>query len=207
MSYTTLQVTTFGVPLAKAHLKRLAKGVSAQKRLTPLFEDFLRNAVPAVYSLRFDGEQLQASPPRQSALHHSLPTRLRATPLLSEAGLIEKPSPPCAYDDVRVPGVLTLLTDPTCTELLEACVASLLAFDGHDVCAVPVNRPRVSSLAEHFFVNHFSLSRNEVAVNSRWPLLAVNAAVGAVEVKCEGRDAFPTALQQAFQAAFMATAG
>jgi hypothetical protein len=207
MSYTTLQVTHAGVPLAAAHLRRLAKGAVEQRRLAPLFDRFVRDAVPAVYSLRFNGQRIQASPPRQSALLYSLPTRRRVTPLPFDAGPVEKPAPPCAYDAVRSPGVLTLLTDPTDSELLEACVASLLAFDGRVVCAVPLQRPRVISLAEHFFVNHFSVSRQVIAVDSHWPLLAVNAAVGAVPVVSEGRDPFPPALQQEFQAAFLSTVG
>jgi hypothetical protein len=131
--------------------------------------------------------------------------RLVPSPFAQEAGPRAKPTPPSRYDEVRLAGVATLLTDAGGGEIYESCVASVLAFDGAGLVLTPEASPRVASVAETFIASRFPVRRAPIPVASRWALLLVNALTTAEPLRGE-RAAFPAQLRAELERAFEASA-
>ncbi|MDP1822269.1 MAG: hypothetical protein Q8L48_03475 [Archangium sp.] len=185
--YTVLRVTeASGVPLFEGHVGRLGESSRGALR------HFASQAMPGVYRVTWDGLQLTTSQRPGSRLTEGMPTRFVVSPFAGQKGRFAKPAPPTPYDPVRLAGIATLLTDTTGTEIYEACVASVIAWDGESLVLPPEEVPAVASLAEAEIAARFPHRRARVLVASDWPLLLINAVVGTCALHVEGRAAFPT---------------
>lgn len=183
MSYTTLRVSARGVVLFEEHAARLGAA------LLPSFERFAAAATEGVYSLRANGDQLDVERRAGSRLQEGFRLATAVSPMLTREGPFPKPSPPSAYDSVRTPKTVTLLTDAAGVEIFECDIASVMAWDGTSLVLVPTDRPRVQSVAEAFVARRFSHRRAPIRVDGHWGLLLINA-VAAVAPASGGRRPF-----------------
>jgi hypothetical protein len=196
--FTTLRVAEAGVVLFAAHRARL--GAEA----APAFEAFAAGAAPGVYGvLAGPGGRLEVTPRAGSRLFDGIPVRRVPSPLAPGLGARPKAPPPGPYDAVRTPGLATLLTDPADAELWESCTASVLAWDGAGLVAVPADRTRVDSTAEGEVLRQLAVRRAPVPVAAGWPLLLLNAVV----LSCApAGPAFPAEVRRAVDEVLLATA-
>ena len=194
--YTTLKVAEAGVLLFEAHRARLGPAVQAA------FDAFAAAATPGVYVLRAEGTGLAVTPRGPSRLFDGIPLRWLPSPLAPGLGPQPKAPSPGPYDAVRTPGVATLLTDPSGVELWESCTASVLAWDGARLVAVPPTVTRVDSTAEGEVRRRLPVRRAPVRVDAGWPLLLLNAVVGSCAPR--GPD-FPAQVRRAVEEALQAT--
>lgn len=186
IGYTVLRLeASRAVPLFEGHVRRLGETSRGALR------HFASQAQPGVHRVTWDGAQLSTSHRPGSRLVEGMPTRLVVSPFAGQRGRFTKPSPPSPYDAVRLAGVSSLLTDAAGEELYEACVASLVAWDGRSLVLPPEEVPAVASLAEAQVAAKLSPRRARVLVASDWPVLLINAVVGTCAVKMEGRAEFP----------------
>lgn len=193
-AYTVLRVRAPGVITLRAgHAERLVQGASpadAQARLAQL--DALAAAgVEGVFRVRADGPRLLVEQRPGAALRAGLSTRVLRSPLAAGAGVVTKAPSPSAWDAVRTPGVLTLLTDTDGRLLQEACIASLVAWDGRGLALVPSATPRSRSLAEEAIAQALPHVRAPIALSADWALAACNAVAGPFELALPGRRPFP----------------
>ncbi len=201
MSYTVLRVVDRGVVLFDAHRARLEAAGAGHA-----FDRWAASAAPGVYVLRAFGGELAVEPRDGSRFVEGMPVRTRVSPFAREPGPFPKPAPPSLYDGVRVAGVATLLTDAIGEAVLEACSASVLAWDGAELVGVPEASPRVAAAAERCVLDALAHRRARVLVRSDWPLLLVNAVAGAVGVRADGRGAFPKDVRARVEEALAGTA-
>lgn len=181
MSYTLLRVDAEGVALWEYHLRRLALAPAGPAHAALLA--FARAAAPGVFALSVDGGgALRVEPRTGSRLHEGMPMRFAPSPVAGGRGARPKPPPGGPYDDVRLPGVATLLTSPDGRELYEACAAALVAWDGAALVCVPPDRPRVWSTAEQAIREHLA-PRVAPLAPGELPLLLVNAVKGTCAVQ------------------------
>lgn len=184
--YTVLRVTqSSGLPLFEGHVRRLGEDSRVALR------HFASQAAAGVYRVSWDSANLVTTPRPVSRLVEGMPTRFVVSPFSGQRGRFAKPAPPTPYDAVRVSGLSSLLTDLAGTELYEACVASVVAWDGAMVVLPPDDVPAVASLAEAEVAARMPHRRARLWVESQWPLLLINAVVGTCEVRVEGRAKFP----------------
>jgi hypothetical protein len=184
--YTVLRVTEASeVPLFEGHVRRLGEESRGALR------HFVSQAAAGVYRVTWDGAQLTTLLRPASRLVEGMPTRLVVSPFAGQKGRFAKQAPPTPYDSVRREGVSSLLTDAAGEELYEACVASLVAWDGTSLVLPPEDVPAVASLAEAEVAARLPHRRVKLLVASDWPLLLINAVVGTCAVSLEGRAAFP----------------
>lgn len=184
MTYTVLRVAEGGtIPLLQRHASRLGAGA------LELLERF--EGEPGVYRVTFDGLQLGVTRRPASRLREGMPTRVLVSPMAGRVGRFPKPAPPSPYDEVRLDGVATLLTDARGDVLYESCSATLVAWDGASVVLTPEESPAVASLAEAAIAAHERVLRSPLLVASAWPLVLVNAVVGTCGVDTPGRLPFP----------------
>lgn len=196
MAYTTLRVTDRGVVLYAQHLARLHR---AGDEAAAAFLEFAEEATPGVYSLRWDGAALTVKGLAGSRLVEGMPTRLLPSPLRGSQR-IDKPPPEGPYSAVRADGVVTLLTSPSGDELYEACVASLLAWDGTRLLCAPLDRPRVLSTSEEALRADLDLLPSVLRADADHPLLLLNAVKGTCAPAHPGRPDFPAALRATLDA-------
>lgn len=194
--YTTLKVTEAGVLLFEAHRARLGPAVQAA------YDAFAARAEPGVYVLQAQGAELVVTPRGPSRLVDGIPLRWRPSPLKPGLGPQPKAGSPGPYDAVRTPGVATLLTDPSGAELWESCTASVLAWDGARLVAVPADVTRVNSTAEGEVVQRLHVRRAPLRVDAHWPLLLLNAVVATCAPR--GPD-FPAQVRRNVEEALQAT--
>jgi hypothetical protein len=180
VTYTVLRVAAGGVLLDAEHRRRL--GVGADEPW-PSFPG------PGVYAVGRAAGRWEVAARGGSRLHDGMPARLRLSPVAALAGAIAKPAPPCAYDVVRVAGVATLLTSADGGELLEACSASVLAWDGAGLVCVCGDRPRVWSTAEAAIRARLPVREVVIPADSD-ALLLVNAVKGTCRLAGRSRG-FP----------------
>lgn len=186
MPYTVLRVTeSRGVPLFEGHVRRLGEDTRAALR------HFAMEAVPGVYRATWGSGKLVTTLRPPSRLVEGMPTRFVVSPFAGQRGRFAKPAPPTPYDAVRVAGVSSLLTGADGTEMYEACVASLVAWDGAMLVLPPDDVPAVASLAEAEVAERFPHRRARLFVEGAWPLLLINAVAGTCAVSVEGRPKFP----------------
>lgn len=186
-AYTTLKVIDEGVVLYDWHAQRMS---AAGPEVRAAFEAFARTAAAGVYSLRGVEGRLEVTRREGSRMFEGIPTRVCVSPLIGSVGRQPKAAPPSAYDGVRMPGVCTLLTSADGSELYEACVASLVAWDGARFVCVPSDRPRIESTAEAALRAHLPVLERPLYLDDELPLLLLNA-VGTWQPSIAGRSPFP----------------
>lgn len=169
--YTTLRVTEAGVLLYAAHRARL--GAEAHDA----FDHFAATAAPGIYSLSASAGQLDVTPRAASRLSDGIVTRRRPSPLAPGQGPRPKQGSPSPYDEIRVAGVATLLTDAEGVELYESCSAAVLAWDGKTLVAAPDDRSRVASTAEAAILARVPFRRAPLLLEAGWPIVLVNAVI------------------------------
>ena len=185
-SFTALRVTAaHQVPLFEGHVRRLGEASRGPLR------QFADQAEAGVYRATWDGAQLTTSVRPPSRLVEGMPTRFVVSPFVGLSGRFPKPGPPSPYEAVRVAGLSSLLTDPSGQELYEACVASVIAWDGAELVLAPEDVPAVGSIAEAEVAARLAYRRARIFVAGDWPLLLINAVVGTCAVSVPGRAAFP----------------
>ena len=178
--YTVLRVTkASGVPLFEGHVRRL--GASSRGAL----RQFASQAAAGIYRVTWDGTQLSTLQRPASRLVEGMPTRLVVSPFADQRGRFAKPPPPNPYDAVRVEGVSSLLTDVAGEQLYEACVASIVGWDGARLVLPPQEVPAVASLAEAEVAAKLAPRRARLLVASDWPLLLINAVAGTCAVQVQ----------------------
>ncbi len=195
MSYTTLRVVETGIWLYEEHAKRLGPNPKIQYA----FEAFAAAATPGIYALTAKGDQLDVSARDRSMLFDLIPLTYATSPVLNRNGLFEKRVSPCEYDAVRQAGIATLLTSADGNEIYEASVASVLAWDGTSLVAVPTDRPRTASTAEAWITRHFKFRRSPLLRSERWPLALINAVYGVCVPANETTAEFPTSIIEALR--------
>ena len=184
--YTVLRVTpSNGVPLFEGHVRRLGEASRAALR------HFAAQAIPGVYRVTWDVAELVTTLRPPSRLVEGMPTRFVVSPFAGQRGRFAKSAPPTPYDAVRVAGVSSLLTGADGTEMYEACVASLVAWDGAMLVLPPDDVPAVASLAEAEVAARLPHRRARLFVESAWPLLLINAVALTCAARVEGRPKFP----------------
>jgi hypothetical protein len=195
-AYTVLRLTEAReVTLFEGHVRRL--GEASREAL----RHFAGRSAPGVYRVTWDSAGLLATPRPPSRLVEGMPSRFVVSPFAGQRGRFAKPAPPSPYDSVRAEGISSLLTDAAGTELYEACVASLVAWDGASLVLPPADLPAVASLAEAEVAARFPHRRGRLLVKSDWPLLLINAVVGTCAVSVAGRGAFPPDVRARLDAA------
>jgi hypothetical protein len=132
-----------------------------------------------------------------------MPVRLAPSPVAAGRGWLRKPAPPSPYDGVRAAGVATLLLSSDGSEILEACVAAVLSWDGTDLACAPSDRPRVWSTAEAAVRDHMSVREAPIPVDGTDALLLVNAVKGTCTVVSPGRPEFPAKLRREIDQLFV----
>jgi len=189
MSYTLLSISEAGVALWSYHTRRLALEADSAAR-----ERWLalgREGAPGVWAVWTDDAQgLRTEPRPGSRLHHGMPSRTRPSPIAGLAGPIPKPAPPGIYDRVRRAGTATLLLSEDGTEILEACCAAVVSWDGDQIVCVPRNRPRVWSTAEAAIRDHLP-TREAIIPAGSDALLLVNAVKGTCALADPRSRGFP----------------
>lgn len=197
--FTALKVTEpGGVPLFEGHVRRLGEASRGALR------HFAALAQAGVYRVSWDGSQLTTKLRGPSRLVEGMPTRLVISPFAGRRGRFPKLSPPSPYDGVRVAGVSSLLTDAAGEELYEACVASLVAWDGATLVLPPEEVPAVASVAEAELAARLPFRRARLLVAADWPLLLINAVAGTCAVNVPGRPPFPPEVRAGLDAVLRA---
>ncbi|MFZ5444727.1 MAG: hypothetical protein ACOZQL_32335 [Myxococcota bacterium] len=173
MTFTSLRLTSAGhVPLFEGHVRRL--GESSRDAL----RHFVSLAAEGVYRVWWDGRQLTTQHRAASQLRDGIGVRFAVSPYAAQSGRFAKPASPCPYDAVRAEGVVTLLTDASGDELLEADRAALVAWDGASLVLVPDEVPGVASVAEAEVLARLPHRRARILRRDGWPLLLINAVIG-----------------------------
>jgi hypothetical protein len=172
-------VTEAGVMLYDFHVERLAPEGAAG---LAAFARFAREATPGIYGVAVAGGELRAEWRSGSQLAEGMPVRLMVSPFVAQRGAFPKPGPPSAYDDVRLPGVATLLTSSDGSEIHESCVAAVLGWDGAHFVGVPEDLPRVASVAEAAVRAVLPWGRAPLRTDDRLPLVLLNAVAGPCTV-------------------------
>jgi hypothetical protein len=203
-AFTTLRVIEAGVVLWDGHLARLRP---AGPWVEDAFDRFARDASPGVYALTAAAGRLTIEPRPGSRLHDGIPVRFRESPLAGCAWPFPKPAPPGPYAAVRAPGVATLLTDATGAEILEACVAAVIAWDGASLVVPPADRPRVASVAEAAIRTALPVREAPIAARGGWGLALVNAVAGICRPATgPDREPFPEEVAARIEALLLSTA-
>jgi hypothetical protein len=202
MSYTLLRVVEAGVVLREGHRARFdACGAS----VLASFDAFCTEAAPGIYALRADGEALRVTTRDRSAVSAGMPIGFAPSPYFG-VGDFPKPAPPCPYDDVRIDGVCTFLTDDLGDEVIEACRGVALAFVGGAFVRAGSRFSRVTSVAEAFLAQS-GVRAQRLEPTFAGPWAVANAVAGVVCVGPRGEHALPAAESaRAWSARIVATA-
>lgn len=174
MPYTLLRRTEKGVVLWDYHLRRL--GLTSPDARSALVTSF-REASPGVWAVWSDGRGLRVEARAGSRLSDGIPVRTAVSPVLGRGSRLPKPGGPSAYDPVRVAGVATLLTSPDGGEVLEACCAAVVSWDGEHIVCPPRDRPRIWSTSLAAIREHLPVREAAIPATSE-ALLLVNAVAG-----------------------------
>lgn len=159
--------------LFDAHRRRL--GVACAEA----FDDFAAGAAPGVYAVRAAGARVEVTPRPGSRLRDGIGLRFLPSPVAHLRGPLAKCPASSLWDAVRAAGVATVLTSADGVFVYEACVAAVLAWDGEQLVAPPDDAPRVDSVTQSFLLARHRHRRAPIRRDAGWPLLLVNAVVGA----------------------------
>jgi hypothetical protein len=202
VSYTVLRVAPGGVVLYHEHARRLAPAGDA---VLEAFRAFTRAAAPGIYALRAANGRLSIDRREESRLRDGMPVRFAVSPFASRLGCFPKPAPPSPYDAARLSGVCTLLTSIDGAEILEACSAAVVGWDGRRLLFPPADRPRVASTAEAALRARAEFTEAPILSRSGQPMAVVNAAKGLCLIQLPDRDEFPPAGRRAVETALAAS--
>jgi len=182
VSYTLVRVVEAGVVLREGHRARFA---SESPDVLHAFDRFCLVAAPGIYALRAVDGAIATTPRERSAVTEGMPIGFVPSPFFG-VGDFAKPAPPGPYDEVRVDGICTFLTDDEGREVIEACRGIALAFrDGAFVRAAS-RFARVISVVEEFLVRDGLVSATlEAEVPECWGV--ANAVAGVVVVGPSGK--------------------
>ncbi len=202
VSFTTLRVSARGVVLFEDHATRLGR------LYRHAFERFAAHASHGVYALRgLETGELEVEYRSGSKLMQpGLTVKTAVSPVRHHPAPFAKPPSPSEYDAVRSPGAVTLLTDAEGSEIYEACVAAVMAWDGASLVLVPSDRPRVLSVAESFVARNFSHRRAPIRTDGDWGLLLINAAESLAPESAPARCRFDPLTLERVRASIDATA-
>jgi hypothetical protein len=198
MPYTLLRVTDAGVVLLDYHMRRLKLEDDSLARKA--FFRFARDPLPGIWAVWTDlacGIRTELRP--ASRLREGMPTRTVASPVLDQPGQFAKTSSPSIYDSVRQKDIATLLTSADGLEILEACCAAVIGWDGKSIVCVPHDRPRVWSTAEAAICDHLPVRKATISTASN-ALLLINAVKGTCAPAQGG--AFPSQVRHTIEALF-----
>ena len=201
-TFTALRVTEAGVVLYDAHRRRLT---ATDDRYGACFDAWAALATPGIYAIcaRDGALEIEARP--ASRLFEGIGVRYVPSPFRTSRGAFAKPPPPSPYAGVRVPDLASLLTDEAGEVLYESCAASIFAWDGATLVAVPEETPRVASVAEACIAAALPHRRAPIPLASSWPLVLTNAAAGVCQPSIPGRGALPEDVRRAMEAALART--
>lgn len=180
-----------GIVACGAHLLRL-EGSEPFRRAC-------RTLSAGVWAVWADEHEVRFEARGESRLSDGMPVRLAVSPIAGGDGPVAKPAAPSVYDGVRLPGVATLLTTRDGAEILEACSAAVLGWDGDRYVHVPDDRPRVWSTAEAAIRATLPFRAGALRVADGLPLLLVNAVRGTCAVDVPDREPFPAAARRALE--------
>ncbi len=199
MPYTLLRVTEGGVVLCDYHVRRLELEGNSVAR--DAFLRFARDAAPGVWAVWSDARSIRAELRAGSRLRDGMPARFASSPVLDRAGQLAKTCAPNAYDAVRLDGVATLLTSAGGLEVVEACCAAVIGWNGDHIVCPPRDRPRVWSAAEAAVRDH--LPTREAAIPATCDaLLLVNAVKGTCILADPQSRSFPLEVRQRIEELF-----
>jgi len=205
VAYTLLKLTERGVVLWRYHALRL--GVVPGSTTVSDLAARARAAETGVWAVEVEPH----GPPRWqrregSSLRDGMPVRLAPTPLVGVSGAVPKSAPPGPYHALRRPGTVTLVTTLDGTEIVEACRAAVIGWDGSRIVCVPEDRPRVWSTAEAAVRGGLIVRVAPLAVRSAMPLLLINAVKGTCAIDLPGRADFPVAVRRNVERLLLSTA-
>lgn len=193
-TYTVLSVTNeHRIVLGVRQVLRLGHG--SERELS----HWASRTEPGVYRAWWQEPRLRTQRLAGSRLHDGLRAQFRVSPVAQEHGLLAKPASPSPYDSVRLPDLVTLLTDLSGATILEADSAAILGWDGQQLVLPPLDAPRVDSVTAAEVASRFPHQRKAIPADSDWPLLLLNAAVGTCTISLAGRQPFPEALRAEIQ--------
>ena len=184
MSYTLLRVVPEGVVLREGHRARFE---ACGGPVLAAFDAFCMESVPGIYALRAEGEQLRIAPRDRSAVREGMPIGFAPSPYFG-VGDFPKPAPPCPYDEVRIDGVCTFLTDDLGDEVIEACRGVALAFVEGAFVRAATRFARVTSVTEEFLARE-GMRAQRLTSAFAGPWAVANAVAGVVCVGPRGAGA------------------
>ncbi len=189
MRGTSFIVNEAGVVLYDYHLWRLK---SETPEVRQAFQQFCSQALPGVYRATINENQIEIVTRSSSQLFDGMPVRYRVSPFWGKSsGWFPKPSSPCAYDEMRVSGMATLLTCSQGKEIWESCSASLVGWDGDCYILAPEKLPRVASVSEQAIKDNLLWKEATMGVEETIPLALINAVKGVCVPHIAGRESFP----------------
>jgi hypothetical protein len=177
MSYTLLRATAAGVVLREGHRSRFEAESPA---ILAAFDRFCAEAEPGIYALRAEANELHVTQRDRSALRDHMPVGFVPSPYFG-VGDFAKPAPPCPYDEVRVDGVCTFLTDDLGDEIIEACRGVALAYRDGTFVRAATRFARVTSVVERFLAQAgMGTAKLTASASETWAV--ANAVAGLVVV-------------------------
>jgi hypothetical protein len=202
MSYTLLRVVEAGVVLREGHRRRFE---ACNTRILDAFDAFCMEAPEGIYALRAEGTELRVARRERSAVREGMAMGFAPSPYFG-VGDFAKPAPPCPYDEVRIDGVCTFLTDDLGDEVIEACRGVALAFVDGAFVRAGSRFARVESVSESFLVGA-GVRAQRLASTFAGPWAIANAVAGVVVMGPRGpRATEATRAARALTAAMLATA-
>ena len=148
MSYTLLRVVEAGVVLRAGHRARF---LGESQDILEAFDRFCLDATPGIYALRALDGTLVVTARERSAITEGMPIGFVPSPFFG-VGDFAKPAPPGPYDEVRVDGICTFLTDDEGAAVIEACRGIALAFRDGVFVRAATRFARVVSVVEDFLL-------------------------------------------------------
>ena len=187
-AYTLLRVVDRGVILCDRHARRIAPHGGP---VLDAFAAFARTAAPGIYAIHACAEGIRVEPRAQSRLADGMPVRFLVSPHASLIGRFPKPAPPCAYDSVRSAGIATILTSIDGREVIEACSAAVVGWNGRELIFPPADRPAVDSVTEQELRAAFPSIEAPLLLEETLPIALINGVKGVCTLELPGRGEFP----------------
>lgn len=191
MSYTLLRVVEAGVVLRAGHRARF---LGESQEILAAFDRFCLDAPPGIYAVRALDGALVVTARDRSALTEGMPIGFVPSPFFG-VGDFAKPAPPGPYDEVRVDGVCTFLTDDEGREVIEACRGIALVFRDGVFVRAATRFARVISVVEDFLLREgITAAPLDARMPECWAV--ANAVAGIVVVGSNQAQAARNAAQE-----------